>query len=371
MQYIRFVLAPLILLAACAENHPLEPSVVSPDASEPALATATSGIVVMSNLNSPRGLAWGPDGALYVAEAGLDVASQRCAPVARGSNCLSHTGSITRLLNGKQKRVATELPSAYNAAVADIIGPHDISFLDRNAFISVGWGGPPAARAELGKFGSRFGALIRVRPNGSWSVVDDISAYEGAHNPAGGAFDSNPYGILIEDGHRFVTDAGANSLLKSNGSGVSLVATFPSTAVPPGPFNPPFAQSESVPTEVTRGPDGALYVSTLSGVPFLPGGAVIYRVVPGEAPQVHAAGFTTITDFDWGADGSLYVVQYASAPFLNGPGALIRVAPNGDRTILAASLNHPTGVLAGPDGSVYVSNNGNLPRVGEVLRFVP
>jgi len=142
--------------------------------------------------------------------------------------------------------------------------------------------------------------------------------------------------------------------------------------VPPGPFNPPFAQSEAVPTEVTRGPDGALYVSTLTGVPFRPGAAAIYRVVPGQAPVVYAGGFTQVTDFAWGADGSLYVLQYASAPFFGGPGSVVRVAPDdGARTTVINTLTAPTGIAVGPDGALYVSNRGNVEAVGEVLRIVP
>jgi hypothetical protein len=103
----------------------------------------------------------------------------------------------------------------------------------------------------------------------------------------------------------------------------------------------------------------------------LPGAAAIYRIVPGQPPQLYAGGFTAITDFDWGPDGSLYVVQFATAPFLGGPGALIRLTPDGARTTITTDLFHPAGVLAGPDGAVYVSNNGNLAEVGEVLRIIP
>lgn len=95
-------------------------------------------------------------------------------------------------------------------------------------------------------------------------------------------------------------------------------------------------------------------------------------MVPGAAPQVHAGGFKTITDFDFGPDGSLYVLQYASGPvFFAGPGSLVRVAPDGTRTTIIASLTNPTGVLVGPDGVIYVSNRGNQEGVGEVLRIVP
>ena len=363
-------LVSLLLLGACAGESPTAP--VTSHAV--ALVTAATSIsVVMSNLNAPKGLAWGPEGALYVAESGTTNVTGPCATVARGSNCYSGTGSISRLWRGRQERVVTGLPSAFNAAVSDIIGPEDISFLGRgSARVSIGWGGAPAARAALGELGGLFGSLLQVQPSGTWRVVADVSAFEGAENPAGGAFDSNPFGILSEAGHQYVVDAGGNSLLevKTNGD-VSLVAVFPSIPVPLGPFNPPFAQSEAVPTEITRGPDGVLYVSTLTGVPFRPGAASIYRVVLGQAPVIYATGFTQITDMDWGPDGSLYVLQYATAPFLGGPGALIHVAPNGTRTTITTALFHATGVVVGSDGAVYVSHKGNLAGVGEVLRIVP
>ena len=365
------LLASLLLLGACADAVPSRPGT---DATESrAVTVAASTTVVMSGLDSPRGLAWGPEGGLYVAEAGSITVNGPCATVFRGINCYSGTGAITRLWRGRQERVASGLPSLYNAAVLDIVGPDDLSFVGRgNLTMTIGWGGPPAARAELGELATLFGALYSVSPSGQWRVVADVSAFEAANNPAGGPIDSNPYAVLAEAGTRYVTDAGGNSLLEVAMNGdVSLVAVFPSTPVPAGPFNPPFAQTEAVPTSITRGPDGALYVSTLSGFPFLPGGARIYRVVPGQTPQVYAAGFTQVTDHAWGPDGSLYVLQYASAPFFGGAGSVVRVAPNGERSTVVTGLFHPTSVLLGPDGAIYVSNYGNVAAVGEVLRIVP
>jgi glucose/arabinose dehydrogenase len=147
---------------------------------------------------------------------------------------------------------------------------------------------------------------------------------------------------------------------------VTLVAAFPRVSAPP-----PFGSTEPVPTRVHRGPDGALYVSTLTGAPFRPGVASIYRVVPGQTPQVYAAGFTQVTDLDWGADGSLYVLQHASAPFFGGPGSVIRVAPGGARTTVVTGLSRPAGLLVGPDGALYVSNNSDRAVIGEVLRILP
>jgi sugar lactone lactonase YvrE len=274
---------------------------------------------------------------------------------------------VSRLWKGEQTRLVSGLPSIYNATTVDIAGPQDIDFQGRgNGYVTIGWGGPPAARSQLGALGPLFGTLIRVRPSGEWSVEAAISDFEAATNPDGGPVDSNPFGVLAEPGHQLVADAGGNSLVRVDADGsISLVAVF--ARVPAGA-----PTSEAVPTEVKRGPDGALYVSILSGVPFTAGNAGIYRVVPGEAPELYVGGFKTITDFDIAPDGTLWIVQYASSPtFFGGPGLLIRVDRDGTRTVVSADLVNPTGVLVGPDGAVYVSNRGNLADVGEVLRIVP
>jgi hypothetical protein len=323
---------------------------------------------VMSGLDSPRGLAWGPEGALYVAEAGRGGPGP-CAPIARGVNCYGATGAVSRLWHGVQSRMVEGLPSVFNPVTTDIGGPHDISFQGRGgAYVTIGWGGNPAARAALGSAGALFGNVLKLEPSGRWRSVADVSAVEAALNPAGGPVDSNPYGILAEPGGRYVTDAGGNDLLHVAANGdVSVVATFAPVAAPP-----PFGQADAVPTEVERGPDGALYVSELTGVPFAIGAAGVYRVGANGAPTLYAGGFKMITDFTFGPDSSLYVLEYASSPvFIGGPGLLVRVAPDGTRSVVTAALTHPTSVTVGPDGALYVSNNGDVPGIGEVLRIEP
>lgn len=367
----RSLAAFAVLFAACAEQ-PTAPAFDTESAAALEFAgTASSVTVVMQNLDSPRGMAWGPDGGLYVVEGGRASASATapCAAVARGENCYSGTAAITRLRQGRQERIVSGLPSLYSAELNDIIGVQDIGF-QGGMYVTVGFGGAPDARAQLGELGKWFGTLLHVRPDGGRRIVADVSAFENT-NPDGRFVDSNPYGLLAEPGRTYVVDAGGNTLLEVRANGTtSLIATFPTRVVPPG-FPPMFVDAEAVPTEVTRGPDGALYVSTLSGAPFVPGSARIFRVVPGSAPTVYADGFSMITDIDWGADGSLYVLQYASMPFFGGVGSVIRVAPDGARTTLVSDLTNPTSILAAPDGSVYVANRGNVELVGEVLRIVP
>jgi hypothetical protein len=331
-------------------------------------AGATTTSVVMSGLDNPRGLAFGPEGALYVAEAGRG-GSGPCVFLRGAPQCYGPTGAVSRLWRGEQKRIATGLPS-YGSA-ASTTGPHDISFLGRGgAYVTIGLGLEGLPRSALAGVGDQFGWLVHVPASGSWKPITDISAYEFATNPGGGALDSNPYGLLAEPGSRVVADAGANALLRVAANGtISTVAVF--TAQPnPTPIGPPFV--ESVPTAVAVGPDGAYYVSELTGVPFASGLANIYRVVPGQAPTVAWSGFTTVIDIAFGPDGSLYVLEHSTGPvFFALPGRLLKVAPDGTRTTVIDGLTQPGSVAVGPDGALYVSNRSTSIGTGEVLRIEP
>jgi hypothetical protein len=326
---------------------------------------------VMSGLDSPRGLAFGPEGGLYVTEAGEGIASGPCVTVAVGSNCYSQTGKITRLYRGKQERVVTGLPSIFNTGRRDVVGPNDIACQGRGTcFVTIGWGGDPNAREGLGaSVSSLVGTLLQVEPSGRWRVDANVSDYEADNNPQGGPVDSNPYGVFVSANNRYVTDAGGNSLLRVAPNGqISLVAVFPRVPAP-APAN----LADAVPTEVSVGPDGALYVSLLTGAPFTPGAAGIYRVVPGQAPQLYEGGFKTVIDFAFGPDGSLYVLEHSIAttfPPIGTPGRLTKIAPDGTRTEITRALNRPTSVIVDEDGVIYVSNNGVSVGTWDVLKIV-
>ena len=133
-----------------------------------------------------------------------------------------------------------------------------------------------------------------------------------------------------------------------------------------------------MPTDVVGGPDGAYYVSTLTGFPFTAGTASVYRVVPGQAPTPYAWNLSALTDLAFGPDGSLYVLQHASAipgvPFpFAGPGAIWRVPAGGGgaSTLVASGLPRATGLVVGADGALYVSVNGASAANGAVWRIEP
>jgi sugar lactone lactonase YvrE len=213
--------------------------------------------------------------------------------------------------------------------------------------------------------------LSRLNPDGTLTSLADIAGYEAANNPDGGLLDSNPFGLTAYAGGFLVADAGANALLNvTAGGAISTLSVFPNRPNPLLPFGPPTYQA--VPTAVAVGPDGAFYVSQLTGFPFPPGQARVFRVpAGGGAPTEFLSGFTNIVDLAFGVDGSLYVLEIDADSLIRGGsnGALIRVAPDGVRTTLVSQgLFRPTALALGSDGAIYISNNGISPGGGQVVR---
>jgi hypothetical protein len=364
---------------------------------------------VMSGLDSPRGLAFGPEGALYVAEAGQGAGAvpspatdPRCFIASTGALvCYGPTGAVTRLWRGAQERIATGLPSfAFPGKGNRGIGPADIAFLGRGgAYVSIGLESDPTSRDAFPSIPelARFSSLVHMAASGEWTIVSDIGQFEIDHNPDGGAIDSDPFGLLVEPGGAVMTDAGANDLVRIDANReVSLLATFPSrSSTPPRPsFAPPpnLQTSDAVPTSVVVGPDGAYYISELTGIPFTNGRATIYRLDPATDVIPHAftlneaflTGFKTIIDIAFDADGTLYVLQHATGALqLVGAGVLIRVVPDksqgdirsqyqlGTRSTVIGNLTAPTSVAVGPDGALYVTIRGTTAAGGEVIRLAP
>jgi hypothetical protein len=342
----------------------------------PAAAQAAAPEPVMTGLDNPRGLAFGPEGGLYVAEAGRGGPGV-CVPLpdGPGTRCYGATGAISRLWRGTQERIATGLPSvAVQPSGETAAGPQHISFQGRGGlYVNIGCSCDKGNAIGALLDGLGFGYLMHVSASGHARQLVDIAGYEASVNPDGAQIDSNPFGLLALPGHRLVTDAGGNSLLdvRANGS-ISTIATFPK--IPGGPLG----TRDGVPTDVVVGPDGAYYVSTLTGFPFTAGTASVYRVVPGQAPTPYATGLTMLTDLAFGSDGSLYTLQHASGipgvPFpFAGPGAIRKVPPGGgaSSTLVAGGLPRAIGLIIGSSGALYVSVNGASAGNGAVWRIVP
>lgn len=345
------------------------------------------GRVVATGLDNPRQLSFDRFGALYVAEAGAGGAGP-CFDGPEGPTCFGRTGAVTRVGHHGQRRVLTGLPSLGGQGTgAQAVGPTDVA-VRRNGrlVVSVGLAANPAQRDALPDAAELLGHVVTARGHGSWWTrvrpLADLAAFEAAENPVHDP-DSNPVSVETIRGGYLVADAGGNTVLRVDRAGdVELVATFedvmaeapPFLGLPPGATIP----MQFVPTSAEIGPDGAIYVSQLTGFPFPAGGSTIWRVVPGEAPTVYAEGLTTVTDFAFARDGSLYAVQLATGGLLAVPegqpptGSVVRVKPGGGAPkVVAENLSAPYGIaLRGWDNRyAYVTTGSVLPDAGQVVRI--
>lgn len=354
-------------------------------------AQAATATVIASGLVNPKGIDQSPSGALYVAEAGNGGSD--CTSVAGA--CFGLSGAVTRIdPTGVQppERIVTGLPSIYSGSPRVAVGANDVSFSRYGApTIIMGLGGDLSVREKLGPAGANLGKLLRILGDNRTMAVADISAYEQANNPDGGAVDTNPYGLEAQPSEWAVADAGANALIRARPNGkTSLLAVFPPQMVQ-NPFAGPGVKmpAQAVPTSVTRGPDGYWYVGTLTGFPFATGAASVWRVPPeGGSPEICASGFTTIVDVAFDPYGKLYVLEISSGlrmppgpppPPLKTPGKLRRIdscgaAPvtvydNADPT-KGVVLEYPGGVVIGLDGAAYVTNKTVSSGGGEVVKIV-
>jgi hypothetical protein len=329
---------------------------------------------VARGLDNPRGLTVGRRGEIYVAEAGRGGDGPCVAGPEGDTQCAGETGAITRIWHGEQRRILSGLPSL--AAQADggrgATGPHDVALGRRGAYFTVGLGANPAARSQLGALGPRFGQLYKISRHGRVRPVADLAAFEGAQNPDGGEPDSNPFKLTTDGGHPVVADAGGNDLLRVGRRGqIKVLATFPDRIVdaPPGiPDLPPQLPMQSVPTAPALGPDGAYYVSELTGFPFVPGAARVHRVKRG-SNEVFAQGFTNLVDLAFDPRGNLYVLSIAANGLLSGDetGALYRVGRDGSKK-LVVNVQDPTGLAVDRHGRIYVTAKGTYVGEGQVLR---
>lgn len=254
-------------------------------------------------------------------------------------------------------------------------------------------GGPDRRDATPAPFGDWMGFVHRVASDGTTSVVADPATWEAENDPdagqPGATVDSNPYGLALTDDGVVVADAGGNTLVHfaADGSG-TLLAAFPMAMVELSPevaamlsgeepetdAKPQIIPMQSVPTAVAIGPDGAFYVGMLTGFPFPPGGASVYRVVPGEEPTVHASGFSAIMDIGFGPDGTLYVLELAHNGLLalmggDTTGGLWAVPAGGGEPelVLTEGLFMPGGMAVADDGTIYVANGTLAPDIGTLI----
>jgi hypothetical protein len=351
-----------------------------------AQAPAPAVTTVVSGLDNPRDLAFGPNGELYVAEAGRG--GPKCVKGGpEGATCLGFTSGISRidLATSTARRIVSGLMSVSDKGGSAATGVDGISVLPDGQLYGIITGATGlVAQLPPGKFSAKAiakgkrqaGRLIRVSPGGKVRFGANVGAasfaWTAAHKrKVRGQFpDANPYGVFATAGAQWVVDAGANTINRVVNGKVKVVKFIP---------NPP--ASDAVPTCIDRGPDGAFYIGELTGGGNKPGASRVWRFTPsGNKLTQWATGLTAVTGCGFAPDGQFYATEFSTrgldkaAP---GTGAVVRVAPNSTApTTVVGNLNFPGGFAAGSDGSLYVSNwsiapgkaGANKPT-GEVVRI--
>ena len=333
------------------------------------------GDIVLAGLNGPQGLFIDAEGALWVVDSGVggDESVESFDPTTfeLTSATLGNTSQILRWVPGGEPDVIGSLPSV--AVGADFIGAARVTALDGVVYATVGaWhiaGGETVTLPMQAQ-------VVRIE-DGEGVMVADLWQYELLNNPDGtGNLESHPYGIIAgADGLLYVTDAAGNSLLSVDpASGeVETLAVFEGM---PGVFPSPWRNNEPitdpVPTAVVLADNGDLYVSLLSGAPFIPGSAKVVKVVNGEITDF-ALGMTMLTDLKQGPDGNLYATSFGmfteEGPVFNS-GAILRILPDGSVETLVSGLPFATALAIDAEGNGYVAINGvAIPDAGMIVYY--
>lgn len=376
-------------------------------AAVPAVAKATRAsiqeTVIQAGLNAPRHLVITRVG-LVVTEAGTGgpVGTSNCATGASTAGagttqyCTGQTGDVfTISCRGQAIPVLEKLPSVIEENIQEVTGVSAIAYGHGQEAVTIDdfLVNKDGSNSLLPQpFASAFGTL-RLISGGKTRVVD-IAAFAAAHPqptsslgtiPGETPYDSDPYDVVAYRGGWVVADAGANDLLYVTATGrVSMLARFPAVAeqLPAGVLGNPApitVKAQAVPTSAAIGPDGALYVGLLRGVPSDPGTSYIYRVVPRHKPVIWARGLTTVTSIAFDRQGRLLATEFSTGGLLappTVPGALVRISNNGQTvtTLPVPGLYQPTGLAVTADGTVYVSNYGDSTTItsshpGEIVKI--
>jgi hypothetical protein len=343
--------------------------------------------IYATGLEAPRGLRFGPDGYLYVAEAGTGGTNST------GSTCTQVPGPVGPYTGGMNARiskidprgtrttVASGLPSTQDAQ-GDLIGVADVAFLNGTLYAAVAGGG-----CSHGNPTSPSGIVMVDPSSGKWTLIADIGAFLKTHpTKYESADDFEPdgtlYSLIVDDGKLLTVEPNHGEVISVTTSGeIKQVIDISAS------------EGHIVPTSIVAR-EGSLYVGNLNLFPIDPQWARILTLSNGDrdddsnrAPgfETHGlrivnskAGFTTVVAVDFGPDGLLYALELSDGAGYPTPGLgkVVRVKHSGEIEDVITGLAVPTGMTFGRDGRLYVSNFGAIPagtplgsNAGQILRF--
>jgi hypothetical protein len=327
-----------------------------------------------TGLTNPRGLTFGPDGDLYVAEAGVggDQTPTDEPGCLKNINIYSpytagFSGRVTRIRkDGMKEVVADGLPSMTDF-YGGSYGPTDVAFIGKTLYVLIEMGGCSHGLDDS----LNLPAILRVNADGTTTNVADLGAWHRANPPNfikdedPATTDQEPGGVfhsMIAVGDRlYVVETNRGFLLRVN----------PGNGVIEKLYDMSIDHAEHNPIVMTRH-DKRFYVGTF-GEEEGPAELAVF--------DKNFSGYTLpfeslhpLVGLAWSGN-ALYGVEIFphDDPWTADNANLVSFdARTGKRTeVLADFASLPNGLIVGPDGALYTSNQGMTAGGGDggILRI--
>jgi hypothetical protein len=328
----------------------------------------TNVTVFATGLNNPRGLKFGPDGNLYVAEGGTGGTEStvgQCVQVVPPTG--PYTGSATGARiskidqNGNRTTFVDNLPSSQtSAALGSLVsGVADVAFIGNTLYaITAGAG------CSHGVAGTN-NAILRVNADGTTTEIANLSAFQQANpvkNPDPDDFepDGTWYSMVAVRGDLYAVEPNHGELDKITTDGkISRVVDISAS------------QGHIVPTAIAY--HGNFYVGNLNTFPIVEGSSKVLKITPSGQLKVVVEGLTTVLGVAFDHESRMYILENTTGNPFPTPftGKILRVNHSGAVETIASGLSLPTAMTFGPDGALYVSNIGFGPLsigMGQIVR---
>ena len=377
-RFTRYTATALTALACAGTGALHADPLARPGGSKPA-AAGPSFTTYATGLTSPRGLTFGPDGLLYVAEAGVG-GGQFPSDIRPGCreivNVFSpytagYSGRVLRVRRDGTTEVFVDgLPSATDATGVNF-GPTDVAFLGGTLYVLIELGGCSHALPE------NLPAILRVNPDGTTTNVANLNAWLAANPPFFINDNTDPTKTDFEPGgvfHSMFADGRYLYVVETNRG--MLLRVDPRKGVIEKLYDMSIDSAEHNPIVMTRR-GNQFFVGTFGE----DGG-------PAELAQFDKdfTGYTLpfqslnpIVGMAWSGN-RLYAVEMF--PFDNqwatDSASLVTFDPRtGERreVLTGGFANYPGDMEKGPDGALYMSNQvitfSPTGGDGSILRIVP